>query len=48
MMMRYMYVYNNTAKKESLERGKGGAGGGSGRRRAVPLVSSETGMNMKR
>jgi len=41
-------VYTNTAKKERLERGKGGAGGGRGRSRAVSLASYETGKNVMR
>jgi len=48
MIMMMKYVYTNFAKKERLERGKGGAGGWRGRRRAIPIASSETGKNMKR
>jgi len=36
MIMMMRYVYTNSAKKERLERGKGVAGGGRGRWRAVP------------
>ena len=49
MIMMMKYVYTNTAKKEILERRKGGAGVGRGRRRRGSLLtSSETGTNVKR